>query len=101
MLSNKGWVLIHGKKAPICGRVCMDQFMADLTGIPEAKEGDLVTLIGRDGEEEITMEEIAEISGGFHYEIPCLIGKRVPRVYVKNGKVLGIMNCPDEEYVGF
>ena len=71
----------------------MDQFMVDLTGIPEAKEGDLVTLIGRDGEEEITMEEIAEVSGGFHYEIPCLIGKRVPRVYVKNGKVLGIMNC--------
>lgn len=94
-------MLIHGKRAKILGRVCMDQFMVDLTGIPEAKEGDLVTLIGRDGEEEITMEEIAEVSGGFHYEIPCLIGKRVPRVYVKNGKVLGIMNCPDEEYVGF
>ena len=94
-------MLIHGKRAKILGRVCMDQFMVDLTGIPEAKEGDLVTLIGRDGEEEITMEEIAVVSGGFHYEIPCLIGKRVPRVYVKNGKVLGIMNCPDEEYVGF
>ena len=100
-LSGRGEVLIHGKRAKILGRVCMDQFMVDLTGIPEAKEGDLVTLIGRDGEEEITMEEIAEISGGFHYEIPCLIGKRVPRVYVKNGKVLGIRNCPDEEYVGF
>ena len=100
-LSGRGEVLIHGKRAKILGRVCMDQFMVDLTGIPEAKEGDLVTLIGRDGEEEITMEELAGVSGGFHYEIPCLIGKRVPRVYVKNGKVLGIMNCPDEEYVGF
>lgn len=100
-LSGKGDVLIHGKRAKILGRVCMDQFMVDLTGIPEAKEGDLVTLIGRDGDQEITMEEIADVSGGFHYEIPCLIGKRVPRRYMKNGKEVGVMKCPDEEYVGF
>ena len=100
-LSGKGDVLIHGKRARILGRVCMDQLMADLTGIPEAKEGDLVTLIGRDGDQEITMEEIAEVSGGFHYEIPCLIGKRVPRRYMKDGKEVGVMKCPDEEYVGF
>ena len=82
-LSGKGEVLIHGKRAKILGRICMDQFMADLTGIPE-----------------ITMEELAEISGGFHYEIPCLIGKRVPRRYVKNGKEVGGMMCRDEEYEG-
>ncbi len=100
-LSGKGDVLIHGKRAKILGRVCMDQFMADLTGIPEAKEGDLVTLVGRDGDQEITMEELAEVSGGFHYEIPCLIGKRVPRRYVKNGREVGGMMCMDEEYEGF
>ena len=100
-LSGKGEVLIHGKRAKILGRICMDQFMADLTGIPEAKEGDSVTLVGRDGNQEITMEELAEISGGFHYEIPCLIGKRVPRRYVKNGKEVGGMMCRDEEYEGF
>ena len=91
----------HGKRAKILGRICMDQFMVDLTGIPEAKEGDSVTLVGRDGNQEITMEELAEISGGFHYEIPCLIGKRVPRRYVKNGKEVGGMMCRDEEYEGF
>lgn len=100
-LSGKGDVLIHGKRAKILGRVCMDQFMADLTGIPEAKEGDLVTLVGRDGDQEITMEELAEVSGGFHYEISCLIGKRVPRRYVKNGREVGGMMCLDEEYEGF
>ena len=100
-LSGKGEVLIHGKRAKILGRICMDQFMVDLTGIPEAKEGDLVTLVGRDGAEEITMEEVAEVSGGFHYEIPCLIGKRVPRRYVKDGKEVGAMICSDEEFIGF
>ena len=100
-LSGKGEVLIHGKRAGILGRICMDQFMVDLTGIPEAEEGDSVTLVGRDGDQEITMEELAKISGGFHYEIPCLIGKRVPRRYVKNGKEVGGMMCRDEEYEGF
>ena len=58
-LSNKGFVLIRGKRARILGRICMDQFMVDVTDIPEAKEDDEVTLIGRDGEEEITVEEMA------------------------------------------
>jgi len=80
-LSNKGYVLINGKKAPIRGRVCMDQFMVDVTDIPEAKEFDEVTLIGRDGNEEITMEYLGDISGRFNYELACDIGKRVPRVY--------------------
>lgn len=88
-LSNNGYILLHGRKAPIIGRVCMDQFMTDVTDIPEAEEGDEVTLLGRDGEEIITMEEIAELSGRFNYELACCIGKRVPRIYVKSGKIIG------------
>lgn len=87
-LSNKGYVLIHGKKAPICGRICMDQFMVDVTDIPEAQEGDLVTLVGKDHGAEITMEEIGDLSGRFNYEFACDLGKRIPRVYVKNGEVV-------------
>lgn len=86
-LSGKGYVLIHGKRAPICGRICMDQFMVDVTHIPEAKEGDTVVLVGRDGEEAITMEEIGELSGRFNYEFACDLGKRIPRVYVKNNQI--------------
>ncbi len=88
-LSNKGYVLIHGKKAPVTGRICMDQFMIDVTDIPDAAEGDIVTLIGREGEERITIEELGELSGRFHYERACCIGKRVPRVYLKSGKIRG------------
>lgn len=87
-LSNKGYVLIHGKKAPICGRICMDQFMVDVTDIPEAEEGDTVTLVGRDGKAEITMEEIGELSGRFNYEFACDLGKRIPRVYIKDKKII-------------
>ena len=86
-LSGKGYVLIHGKRAPILGRICMDQFMVDVTEIPEAKEDDLVTLVGRDGKEQLTAERIGEISGRFHYEFVCDLGKRVPRVYVSETSV--------------
>ncbi len=86
-LSNKGYVLIHGKRAPICGRICMDQFMVDVTHIPEAREGDTVVLVGTDGKECISMEDIGELSGRFNYEFACDLGKRIPRVYVKNGRV--------------
>ena len=81
-LSNKGYVLIHGKKAPILGRVCMDQFMVDITEIPEAAEGDKVTLIGKDGREEISADKLGDISGRFNYELMCDLGKRIPRVYI-------------------
>lgn len=87
-LSGKGYVLVNGKKAAILGRICMDQFMIDLSGIPEAKEGDKVTLIGRDGAYAITMEELGNLSGRFNYELACDLSKRVPRVYMKDGKVL-------------
>jgi alanine racemase len=81
-LSNKGYVLIRGQRAYICGRVCMDQFMVDVTDIPEVQEGDKVTLLGRDGDECITMEMLGSLSGRFNYEFACLINQRVPRVYV-------------------
>ena len=88
-LSNKGDVLIHGRRAPICGRVCMDQFMVDVTDIPDVAVGDEVILIGSAGEETITMEEVGAISGRFNYEFVCDLGKRIPRVYVHKGKVVG------------
>lgn len=87
-LSNKGSVLVHGHRVPVLGRVCMDQFMIDVTDLPEVKEGDLVTLIGVDGKEQITIEELGELSGRFNYELACDLGKRIPRVYTKGGKVL-------------
>ena len=82
-LSNRGYVLIRGQRASILGRICMDQFMVDVTAIPEACEGDEVTLIGTDGGEEITMELLGELSGRFNYELACDLGKRIPRVYLK------------------
>ena len=85
-LSNQGWVLIHGKKAPILGRVCMDQFMADVTEIDNVKKGDEVTLLGRDGDEFISIEEMGDLCGRFSYEFACDISPRVPRVYIKDGK---------------
>lgn len=81
-LSNKGSVLIRGKRAPIIGRVCMDQLMVDVTGIG-AEILDEVTLLGRDGDEEITVYELGELSARFPYEFVCVIGKRVPRTYIK------------------
>ena len=81
-LSNRGSVLIRGKRAPIRGRVCMDQMMVDVSEIPGVKEGDLVTLIGRDGDDRITMEELGALSGRFNYELACDLSPRVPRVYV-------------------
>ncbi len=88
-LSGKGFVLIHGKKAGILGRICMDQFMVDVTDIPKAREGDIVTLIGRDGDEQITMEQAGELSGRFNYEFACCLGSRVPRYYRKGGLLCG------------
>ena len=80
-LSNKGYVLIHGKRAAICGRVCMDQMMVDVSEIPDVKPGDEVTLIGTDGAETITMEELGDMSGRFNYELACDLNKRIPRIY--------------------
>jgi alanine racemase len=96
-LSGKGFVLIRGRKAPILGRVCMDQFMVDISEIEEAAEGDLVTLIGRDGSLQITMEELGSLSGRFNYELACNLGKRIPRVYEKGGEIV----CTKDYYHDF
>ena len=91
---GKGYVLIHGEKARILGRVCMDQFMVDISGIHNAKEGDEVILIGESGSEfgeegeKITVEELGELSGRFNYEFTCDLNHRVPRLYEKDGRIL-------------
>lgn len=85
-LSNKGWILVHGQKAPILGRVCMDQFMVDVTNIPQVCQHDEVTLIGWDHQAFLSVEELARLSGRFPYEFVCDIGPRVPRVYIQNYK---------------
>lgn len=81
-LSGKGYVLIRGKRAPILGRVCMDQFMVDVSQIPGVSQGDEVTLIGKDKEAEITMEQLGALSGRFNYELACNLGGRIPRIYL-------------------
>ena len=83
LLSGKGSVLIHGQRAPILGRVCMDQFMVDVTDIPDVVRGDEVTLLGKDQADQITVEELSDLCGRFPYEFVCNISKRVPRVYHK------------------
>ncbi len=100
-LSGKGHVLIHGRVAPILGRVCMDQFMVDVTDIPETGVDTEVTLLGSDGAETITVEDLACASGGFHYEIVCDIGKRVPRVYYRHGEIVGTKDYFDDCYRDF
>ena len=86
-LSGRFYVLIRGKKAPILGRICMDQMMVDITDIPDARLGDVVVLVGRDGEEQITVERIAAQGDSFNYEFVCGISRRVPRVYTLGGRV--------------
>ena len=83
-LSNKGYVLINGHRANILGRVCMDQFMVDVTDIPDVKEGDKVILLGKDpvSGETISAETLGDLSGRFNYELTCDINHRVPRVYI-------------------
>jgi len=87
LLSSCGEVIIRGVKAPIVGRVCMDQFMVDVTHIPGVCPGDVVTIFGTDGKETITADEVAEKARTIGYELVCGIAPRVPRVYLKNGEV--------------
>lgn len=92
-LSNKGEVLIRGRRARILGRVCMDQFIVDVTDIPGVQFMDRVTLVGRDGEEHICVEELSGLSGRFNYEFVCCLSKRIPRVYTKGGNVVIQKDC--------
>ncbi len=89
-LSNKGSVLIRGRRVPILGRVCMDQFMVDVTDIPGAARGDEVVLLGSQGSETITAEEIGALSGRFNYELVCDITKRVPRHFMRDGRTVSM-----------
>lgn len=84
-LSGRFHVLIRGRKAPILGRICMDQMMVDVTGIPGVCPGDRVTLMGRDGPEAISVEQIAARADSFNYEFVCGVSRRVPRVYIRGG----------------
>ncbi len=90
LLSNNGEVLIHGKRAKILGRVCMDQFMVDVTDVPETKAGDTATIFGKDGDDFISVDVIAQKAGTINYEIVCDINSRVSRVYMKNGEAESI-----------
>ncbi len=87
-LSGRFYVLLHGKKAPILGRVCMDQMMVDVTDIPQAQVGDSVVLVGRDAEEVITWETISAAADSFNYEFVCGISRRVCRQYVSGGETV-------------
>ena len=82
-------VLLQGQRVPILGRVCMDQFMIDVTDLNlPVCVGDIVTLIGKDDRECITMEELGKLSGRFNYELVCDIGKRIPRIYKQKDTII-------------
>ena len=91
-MSNKGFVLIGGKPAPIVGRICMDQMLVDITQNPDCSDKTVATVIGTDGGGQILAEDLARLSGTINYEIVCDIGKRVPRIYIKDGKETEILN---------
>ena len=91
-LSNRGRMLVNGHFANIVGRICMDQLLLDVTGIPDLSDGMQITIVGEEDGKRITMEEIAEMADTINYEIMCVIGKRVPRVYRRNGKDIGAVD---------
>ncbi|MDF2984975.1 MAG: alanine racemase [Eubacterium sp.] len=93
MLSNKGKVIIHGEYAPVVGRVCMDQCMVDVTDLNSTVEvGDEVVLVGAQGDNVITAEDVAQLIGMINYEFVCIVGKRIPRAFIKDGKISKILN---------
>lgn len=92
-LSNKGKVLVNGQVAPIVGRICMDQCMIDVTDLTgDVKVGDEVVLFGKQGNASLPIEEVASGMGTINYEVSCIIGKRIPRVYIQNGKISNVLN---------
>ena len=99
-LSNRGEVLVRGRRAPIIGRVTMDVTLVDVDGVPGADVGDEVVLFGRQGDEEITVDEVAGIVGTINYEVICGIGKRVTRVYIRSGETIGMRTLTERRAVG-
>lgn len=94
-LSNKGYMMINGQKAPVLGRVCMDQLLLDVTHINNVQMGTEVTVFGKNGDAALPVEEIAALCPTIHYELVCVLGKRVPRVYLQQGKPVDIT-----DYIG-
>lgn len=92
LLTGKGEVIVRGKRAPIVGRICMDQLMINVTHVPDVQVGDEAVLLGMQQHESITAEDLAEQLGTINYEIPCKVGMRVPRVYFRNGIETGVTN---------
>lgn len=95
-LTGKGEVIIRGKRAKTVGKICMDQMMADVTDIEGVEQGDFVVVIGKDGGEEITMEEISAKANTFNYEFVCGFQRRVPRIYRENGHIIKILDYLEE-----
>ena len=92
LLSGKAEALIKGIRVPVVGRICMDQCMIEVTGIEDVNVGDEVVLFGEQGQSFISIDELAEKLGTINYEIVCMIARRVPRVYIKNGKIVDVLN---------
>ncbi len=97
-LSNKGEMLVRGKRVPIIGRVCMDQTMLDVTDIAGVTEGDRVTVVGKDGNENLTLEEVSGLAGSFNYEFLCDLGKRIPHIYYSDKKIVGAKDYFEDDY---
>ncbi len=96
ILSNKGSVLIRGRRAPILGRVCMDQFVVDVSDIPEVQQDDEVVLVGQQGDARIRAEEVAPLAGTINYEVTTSLLPRVARFYLKNGEVVRVDAISEE-----
>lgn len=91
-LGGRAYMTVHGQKAPVVGRVCMDQLMLDISGIDDVKVGDEVIVIGDGSGNTMSFDDIARLTGTINYEVVCLVGKRVPRVYIHHGRNVGIMD---------
>ena len=83
-------MLVRGQFAPVLGKICMDQVMLDVTDIPGVQPGDLVTVAGRDGENQITFDELAVLSDTINYDRTCSLAPRIPRVYLRHGKIVEV-----------
>jgi alanine racemase len=95
LLSNRGSVLIHGKRAPILGRVCMDQFVVDISHIPGVQQDDEVVILGQQGQECIRAEEIAALAGTINYEVTTSLLPRVVRAYRQGGEIVEVASLAD------
>lgn len=91
-LSNNADMIAGGRRVPVIGRICMDQCMIDVTSVNNINVGDEVIIFGKRGDEEITVTELAALMGTINYEILCVIGKRIPRVYLKDGKIVNVLS---------